>query len=126
MEREAINKKKAMRTALRSITERLLHDAVEIISNEELNNTEKIERLKPLNQVVQEKLDLIERLDEQILELEESGEGMGKCLQEATQFELKSKKDMYITNFMGSFKIAETSVNLPNKVETDDVRLPRI
>ena len=126
MEREAINKKKAMRTALRSITERLLHDAVEIISNEELNNTEKIERLKPLNQVVQEKLDLIKRLDEQILELEESGEGMEKCLQEATQFELKSKKDMYITNFMDSFKIAETSVNLPNKVETDDVRLPRI
>ena len=33
---------------------------------------------------------------------------------------------MYITNFMDSFKIAKTSVNLPNKVETDDVRLPRI
>ena len=33
---------------------------------------------------------------------------------------------MYITNFMDSFKIAETSVNLHNKVETDDVRLPRM
>ena len=43
MEREAINKKKSMRTALRSIIERLLQDAIEIISNEELNNTEKIE-----------------------------------------------------------------------------------
>ena len=127
MEREGVNKKKAMRTALRSITERLLQDAVEIISNEELNNTEKIERLKPLNQVVQEKLDLIKQLDEQTLELEESTEGMEDCLQEATQFELKSKKNiMYITNFMDSFKIAETSVNLPNKVQTDDVRLPRM
>ena len=27
---------------------------------------------------------------------------------------------------MGSFKIDETSVNLPNKVETDDVRLPQM
>ena len=127
MEREPVNKKKTMRTALRSITERLLQNAVEIISNEELNNTEIIERLKPLNQVVQEKLDLIKRLDEQTLELEESAEGMEECLQEATQFELKSKKDiMYITNFMGSFKIIETRVNLPNKVETDDVRLPRM
>ena len=52
MEREAINKKKTTRTALRSITERLLQDHVEIISNEKLNNTEKIERLKPLNQVI--------------------------------------------------------------------------
>ena len=76
MEREAINKKKTMRTALRSITERLLQDAVEIISNEELNSTEKIELLKPLNQVVQEKLDLIKRLDEHTLELEESAEGI--------------------------------------------------
>ena len=127
MEREAINKKNTMRTALRSITERLLQDAVEISSNEELNNTEKIERLKPLNQVVQEKLDLIKQLDEQTLELEESAEDMAECLQEATQFELKSKKDiMYITNFMDTFKIAEASVNLPNKVETDDVRLPRM
>ena len=49
MEKEAINKKKTIRTALRSITERLLQDAVEIISNEELNNTEKIEGFKPLN-----------------------------------------------------------------------------
>ena len=106
MKREAINKKKTVRTALRSITERLLQEPVEIISNEELNNTEKIEQLKPLNQVVQEKLYLIKRLDEQTLELEES------------------KKDiMYITNFMDSFKIAETSVNLLNKVETDDVRM---
>ena len=32
-----------MRTALRSMTEHLLQDAVEIISNEELNNKEKIE-----------------------------------------------------------------------------------
>ena len=64
MEREAINKKKTMRTALRSMTERLLQDAVEIIINEELNNKEKIEWLKPLNQVVQEKLDLIKQLDE--------------------------------------------------------------
>ena len=126
MEREAVNKKKTMRTALRSIAERLLQDAVEIISNEELNSTEKIERLKPLNQVVQEKLDLIKRLDEHTLELEESAEGMLKFLQKATQFGLKSEKDMYITNFMDSFKIAKTSVNLPNKVETDDVRLPRI
>ena len=47
--REAINKKKTVRAALRSITERLLQDAVEIISNEELNNTEKIEGFKPLN-----------------------------------------------------------------------------
>ena len=127
MEREAINKKNTMRTALRSITERLLQDAVEIGSNEELNNTEKIELLKPLNQVVQEKLDLIKQLDEQTLELEESAEDMEECLQEATQFELKSKKDiLYITNFMDTFKIAEASVNLPNKVETDDVRLPRM
>ena len=80
-----------------------------------------------MNQVVQEKLDLIKRLDEQTLELEESAEGMEERLQEATQFELKSKKDiMYITNFMGSFKIAKTSVNLPNKVVTDDVQLPRM
>ena len=43
MEREAIYKKKTMRTALRSMTEPLLQDAVEIISNEELNNKEKIE-----------------------------------------------------------------------------------
>ena len=35
MEREAINKKKTIRTALRSIPERLLQDAVEIISNED-------------------------------------------------------------------------------------------
>ena len=62
MEREAINKKKTMRTALRIITELLLQDAVEIISNEELNITDKIERLKPLNEVVQEKLDLIKRV----------------------------------------------------------------
>lgn len=55
MERDAINKKKTMRAGLRSITERLLKDA-EIISNEELNSKEKIERLKPLNQVAQEKL----------------------------------------------------------------------
>ena len=83
--------------------------------------------MKPLNQVVQEKQDLIKRLDEQTLELEESAEGMEECLQEATQFELKSKKDIIlITNFMGSYKIAKTSVNLPNEVETDDVRLPRM
>ena len=70
---------------------------------------------------------MIKRLDEQTLELEESAEGMGESLQEVMQFKLKSKKDiMYITNFMDSFKIAETSVNLPNKVETDDVRLPRM
>ena len=55
MERDAINTKKTMRAGLRSITERLLKDA-EIISNEELNSKEKIERLKPLNQVAQEKL----------------------------------------------------------------------
>ena len=120
MEKEAINKNKTIRTALRSITERLLQGAVEIISNEELNNTEKSERLKPLKQEVQEKLDLIKLLDEQTLELEESAEGMEECLQEGTQFELKSKKDIiYITNFIDSFEIDETSVNLPNKVETD-------
>ena len=68
-----------------------------------------------MNQVVQEKLDLIKQLDEQTLELEESAECMEEYLQEATQFELKSKKDiMYITNFMDSFKIAEISANLPN------------
>lgn len=60
MERDAINKKKTMRAGLRSITERLLKDA-EIISNEELNSKEKIERLKPLNQVAQEKLDKMAR-----------------------------------------------------------------
>ena len=50
-----------------------------------------------------------------------------RSLQEATQFELKSKKDiMCITNFMDTFKIAETSVDLPNKVETDDLRLLRM
>ena len=126
MEREAINKKKTMRTALRSITNRLLQDSVEIISNEELNNTEKAERLKRLNQVVQEKLDLIKWLDGQTLELEESAEGMEECLQEATQFELKSEKDMHVTNFKDRFKIAKTSINLPNKVETDNVQLPRM
>ena len=89
MEREAINTKKTMRTALRSITELLLQGTVEIIRNEELNNIEKIEQLKPLNQVVQEKLDLIKRLDEQVVELDESTDGMEACLQEATQFELK-------------------------------------
>ena len=52
---------------------------------------------------------------------------MEECLQEATQLGLKSKKDiMYITNFLESFKIAETSVNLPNKNETDDARLHRM
>ena len=122
MEREAINKKKTMRTALKSITERLLQDGAEIINNEELNNTEKIERFKTLNQVVLKKLDLIKRLDEQTLKLEESAEGMEVCLQEATQLELKLKKDiMYIKNFMDSFEIIETSINLPNKVEADDV-----
>lgn len=60
MERDAINKKKTMRAGLRSITERLLKDT-EIISNEELNSKEKIERLKPLNQVAQEKLDKMAR-----------------------------------------------------------------
>ena len=60
MERDAINTKKTMRAGLRSITERLLKDA-EIISNEELNSKEKIERLKPLNQVAQEKLDKMAR-----------------------------------------------------------------
>ena len=60
MERDAINKKKTMRAGLRSITERLLKDA-EIISNEELTSKEKIERLKPLNQVAQEKLDKMAR-----------------------------------------------------------------
>ena len=50
-----------------------------------------------------------------------------RSLQEATQFELKSKKDiMCITSFMDTFKIAETSVDLPNKVETDDLRLLRM
>ena len=78
--------------------------------------------MKPLNKAVQEKLDLIKRLDEQTLKLEELTEGMEECSQEATQFELKLKKDItYITNFIDSFKIAETSVNLPNKVKTDDV-----
>ena len=78
--------------------------------------------MKPLNKVVQEKLDLIKRLDEQTLKLEELTEGMEECSQEATQFELKLKKDItYITNFIDSFKIAETSVNLPNKVKTGDV-----
>ena len=68
---------------------------------------------------------MIKRLDEQTLDLEKSAEGMEECLQEATQFELKSKKDtMYITNFMDSFKIAETSVNLPRKVKTYDAQLP--
>ena len=42
MKKEAINKKKAIRTALGNLTERLLQDAVEIISYKELNNTEKI------------------------------------------------------------------------------------
>ena len=47
---------------------------------------------------------------------------MEVCLQEARQFELKLKKDiMYIKNFMDSFEIIETSINLPNKVEADDV-----
>ena len=82
MEREAINKKKTMRTALRNITEQLLQGAVEIVSNGKLNNTEKTERLKPLNQVVQEKLHLTKWLDEQTLELEESVEGTQECLQE--------------------------------------------
>ena len=78
--------------------------------------------MKPLNKVVQEKLDLIKRLDEQTLKLEELAEGLEECSQEATQFELKLKKDItYITNFIDSFEIAETSVNLPNKVKTDDV-----
>ena len=76
---------------------------------------------------VQEKLDSIKRLDEQTLELEESAEGMEECLQETTQLEIKSKKDiMCIINFMDSFKIAETSVNLLDKVETDDIRLSRM
>ena len=52
---------------------------------------------------------------------------MEVCLQEATQFELKLKKDiMYIKNFMDSFEIIETSINLPNKVEANSVRLPRM
>ena len=34
MEKEAMNKKKTMRTALRSITELLMQDAAEIIGNE--------------------------------------------------------------------------------------------
>ena len=34
MEKEAINKKKTMRAALRSITELLIQDAAEIIGNE--------------------------------------------------------------------------------------------
>ena len=38
MEKEAINKKKTMRIALKSITKRLLQDAVKIINNEKLNN----------------------------------------------------------------------------------------
>ena len=42
MKKEAINKKKTIRTALGNLTERLLQDAVEIISYKELNNTEKI------------------------------------------------------------------------------------
>ena len=112
MERDAINKRK---------------NIIEIISNEELNNTEKTEYLKPLKHVLQEKLDLIKWLDEQTLEPEESAEGIEECLREATQFKLKSKKDvMCIINFMDSFKIVETSVNLPNKAERDHVRLPGI
>ena len=65
MERDAINKRK---------------NIIEIISNEELNNTEKTEYLKPLKHVLQEKLDLIKWLDEQTLELEESAEGIEECL----------------------------------------------
>ena len=38
MEKEAINKKKTMRTALKSMTKRLLQDAIEIINNKKLNN----------------------------------------------------------------------------------------
>ena len=33
---------------------------------------------------------------------------------------------MYIKNFMDSFQIIETSINLPNKVEANSVRLPRM
>ena len=69
---------------------------------------------------------MLKWLDELTLELEESAEGIEECLREATQFELKSKKDMYITYFMDSFKVVETSVNLPNKVEADDVQLPQM
>lgn len=62
-----------------------------------------------MNQVVQEKLDLIKRLDEQTLELEESAEGFEECLHEATQLELKSKIDIVcIKTFMESFKMTKT------------------
>ena len=49
MEKEAINEKKTMRTALKSITKRLLQDAVEIINNEKLNNRKNwaIENFEP-------------------------------------------------------------------------------
>ena len=102
-----------------------MQDTVEIISNGELNSIEKIERLKHLNQAVQENLDLIKWLDEQTLQFEKSARGMEECLQEAKRFELKSNKDiMHIINFMDSFKITEIRLNfnLPNEVKADDVR----
>ena len=110
---------------MRSINEQLLQDTVEIISNGELNSIEQIERLKHLNQAVQENLDLIKWLDEQTLQFEKPARGMEECLQEAKRFELKSNKDiMHIINFMDSFKITEIRLNfnLPNEVKADDVR----
>ena len=52
----------------------------------QLVNSEKFERLKAVNQVVKWKVDLINKLDEQILELEETSEVCRKLLS------LKSRK----------------------------------
>lgn len=94
-----------------------MQDTVEIISNGELNSIEKIERLKHLNQAVQENLDLIKWLDEQTLQFEKPARGMEECLQEAKRFELKSNKDiMHIINFMDSFKITDIKVLLLPRV----------
>ena len=94
-----------------------MQDTVEIISNGELNSIEQIERLKHLNQAVQENLDLIKWLDEQTLQFEKPARGMEECLQEAKRFELKSNKDiMHIINFMDSFKITDIKVLLLPRV----------
>ena len=124
MSTKKVDKKLMQRDVLTKIIQELFSNDEKIISSTSVDKEEKTQKLNAILQTLQQKTDVITRLNDEIIELTDDAKLMETILRESTDFEIISnEKSNYIHKVLLNNKNEEET----NKVvKSNYVKLPRL
>ena len=112
-----VDKKLMQRDVLTKIIQELFSNAEKIISSTGVDKEEKTQKLNAILQTLQQKTDVIARLNDEIIELTDDAKLMETILRESTDFEIISnEKSNYIHKVLLNNKKKKKQIKLLNLI----------